>query len=375
MSSSLPSFGKTSTKRDVNVNGQTFQASLAPAIPESQLVPMHLEDLKKPASLTNPPLSDDEVKSAREAGMINKELTNTQVSAFRRMRQTRHYLQPDGQKFAVISWVPSTKGKPDPDNCYGLMRIAGCFATQAEADRHAEKLLRTDSTREFLITFVGLDFPLTTDNFGVLKTEEIDLQGKTEDIEAQNARRVAELEEQKAREIEDARDNLLNDVSKKRTADDLDTYIELCVKQAHSEAERTRAIEQIEKCNRVVVATEPLLKHIAELHPEYKTEAPKTYASACARVGIDPAQSAVSQFLDFERLKPHQVENAPVNPLQSGGVDEQKSENVQTGTLTLGTGQVEDQGETVTSECCTTNGCDGEGQTCPCAEGENQTCC
>jgi hypothetical protein len=301
------------TPRDLNVNGQTFQASLAPAIPVSSLVPMHVEDLKQPADPNNPPLTDDEVKMARDAGMINKTLVNAQFDSFRRMRQRRHYEEPNGQRFAVISWVPSTKGKPDPDNCYGLMRIGGCFSTQAEADRHAEKLLRTDSTRAFLVTYVGLDFPLTTDDFGVLKRDEIDLETKTEDIETQNQRHIAELEEQKAREIEDARDNLLKDVSKKRTADDLDSYIELCVKQAHSEAERSRALEQIEKCNRVVVATEPLLQHIIGLHPEYRELAAKSYASACQRVGIDPEQSVVSKYLDFERLKPHQAETSTDN--------------------------------------------------------------
>lgn len=305
---SHPRTGSVSSK-------QQFTASLVPAmVPVTDIVPMHLEDLKKPADANNPPLSDDEVRAAREAGLINKTLVNTQFDAFRRMRQSRQYQEVNGQRFAVISWVPTTKGTPDPDNCYGLMRIGGCFATQAEADKHAEALLRKDSTREFLVTYVGLDFPLTTDDFGVLKREEIDFQTKAEDIERQNTRRVEEVEEEKAREIEDAREQLLTDVTRKRTADDLDSYIELCVKQAHSEAERARALEQIEKCNRVVVATQPLLEHISSLHPEYKQEAAKKYEAACSRVGIDAKQSVVAPWLDFERLQQHQVQNASPAP-------------------------------------------------------------
>ena len=306
------------TKSDIVDPSEQIKVELTPAmIPTSQLNPMHVADLQLPTNPEAAPLTDNEVKAAREAGMINKTLVNEQFNDFRKMRQSRTYQEVDGQRFAVLTWVPSTKASPDSDNTFGLMRIGGCFGTQAEADKHAEKLLRKDSTREFLVTYVGLDFPLTSDDFGVLRTDKIDLKTKVEDIERQNERKLEELEEQKVREIEEAHENLLSDVTRKRTPDDIDTYIELCVKQAHSEAERCKAIEQIERCNRVVVATQPLLEQIIANHPEYKQDAAKSYASACTRVGIDPKQSAVAAFLDFDRIQEHKTIPAPGSVLDS----------------------------------------------------------
>jgi hypothetical protein len=299
---------------DIEPIRSTFQASVVPAIPVASLVPMHREDLLKPTDPNAPPLSDDEVKAAREAGLINKSLVGAQFNSFRRMRQARHYKEVNGQRFAVLSWVPSVKATADEDNCMGLMRIAGCFSTQTEADKHAENLLRGDSTRSFLITYVGLDFPLTTDEFGVLRKDEIDLDTKADEID-RAAKRAAEMvEEEKAREIEDARARLLDDVTRKRTADDLDSYIELCVKQAQSEAERERAMDQIAKCNRVVVATQPLLDHIIQLHPEYRETAAKQYELACQRVGLRADQSAMAGYLDFGRLESHKAIDAPERP-------------------------------------------------------------
>lgn len=290
----------------------------------SQLAEVHLNDLiNVPTDANATPLSDEEVKAARQAGMINTDITKLQLNDFRRMRTSRQYKPINNQQFAVLSFVPSTNAKGDNDNCFGLMRLGGNFATQSEAEKRCEELLRQDSTREYLVTYVGLDFPITSDDLGVLKKEEIDLSEKNEEISRQNERRLEEIEEQKALEIEEARENLLSDVKKKRTPDDIDTYIETCVKQANSEQERAKALDIIAKCNRIIVATEPILRHIVDLHPEYRQKALVAYEAQCKKVGLDPKQTVIADFIDFERNKEHKA------------VEAVEAEEKSTGSLTL----------------------------------------
>ena len=129
------------------------------------------------ASAGTPPLTKE------QGDIAVSELYSKNLDKFPKIE--RKYADPidHGQKFALVSFVPSKTAQPDEDGVYGMMKVRGVYASIDEADDRAEFLVRNvDSYQNILTTYVGRPFPLvqTGEKYGA-ELKEIDVEKKIED--------------------------------------------------------------------------------------------------------------------------------------------------------------------------------------------------
>jgi hypothetical protein len=206
----------------------------------------HLEKLAQvfPTSLTHPddrvfPLYLPEVKTI---------LTSDQISEIVKLRYDNSVTDVDlpmfeksfadppihGQRYALVSFVPSNGATPDKHKIHGFMKVRGVYYTENECKKAAEKLIsESDTVHSIQTVYVGKPFPVCEETSNVLKNTSVE-QVKTAANEAydnfkreQSARETKNAETIKEREVELLNEGALENMNP------MDRYIQLRVKRAH----------------------------------------------------------------------------------------------------------------------------------------------
>lgn len=207
----------------------------------------------------------------------------------------RAYCDPPitNQKFALVSFVPSTKAQPDPDGMFGMMKVRGVFATEDEADAHAEKLIKdVDSRHTILTTFVGRPFPIIEG--GAVKygasLKEIKVQeGVSQILKDDDTDR--ERQETKVRkELEKRKAALTADVVAHESldADELEErYTHLRVKRAQLAVALGDIAKRLVELKAVAWKTHDELQQLDTTNPTLESAYRKRYEEARAQCGLD----------------------------------------------------------------------------------------
>jgi hypothetical protein len=259
--------------------------------------PQAMLDLPSPDP-SRPKLKNKELMVAKQY-LIHKDYTNLEFP-----RKTKFRADPtiSGQHIGLITFIPSSGAVADADGCYGVMKFRGAFSTEREADQYAEMLLRQyDSYSDIDYVFIGKDFPLFQDNSAYVKaTREIDVRKKVEEVAKEQIQKKREEERKQIEDIEERQKTLLDpetEEQRARSITELDYYIELRVKKAHSLMTIDEAHKRIKEAEEVIKKTQVEIISLDEKFPDYQEKYYKQYINALEQVGADASKNPVVKFM------------------------------------------------------------------------------
>lgn len=247
-----------------------------------------------PVDPTRDPLTKEEFLVARET-LVNKNFIKLEFPRTRKVRTDPEIL---GQKFALISFIPSAGATPDDDGCFGVAKVRGCFNTVDEADDRSDDIIRNfDSYAEIDVVYVGKEFPVMKNNEVYVKeTREVDVRNMID----KNTRKY--LEEKRKREketIDDIkrRQKELEETPEEEDKDSIDYYIKIRVKRANAMMRKNEANALIKQCAQIVEKTGVELSDLEEKHPEYTESYIDRYEKVLRESGINPAENPLMSYM------------------------------------------------------------------------------
>lgn len=248
------------------------------------------------------------VSDSATSELINKDFLNLAFP-----RTMKFFIDPplNGQHIALISFIPSKKATPDPDGCYGVVKVRGAFHDAADADQRSEAIIRDhDSYAIIDYCYVGKPFPLMKDNSVYRQsTREIDIRRKVDEVQKDEIKRQREIERSETESVQQRHRDLMRDVSedKEKAVDDLEFYTQLRVKKAsliHHAKELERKITDSQE---LVVKANQEIQEMDKKHPEYRNEFLERYKQALAASGIAESSNPLLQYMmdnnEMARLK------------------------------------------------------------------------
>jgi hypothetical protein len=247
-----------------------------------------------PVDTTRDPLNAQELTAARES-LVHKDFVNLQ---FPRTRKVRADPEIVGQKFALISFIPSAGATPDEDGCFGVAKIRGCFNNLDEADDKSDDLIRNfDSYAEIDVVYVGKEFPVMKNNeVYVRETREVDIRN----ILDKNTRKYLEEKRKKEKEIIDdikRRQKEIEEMPEQEDKESLDYYIKVRVKRANAMMRKNEAHSIIKQCATVIEKTGSELADIEEKHPEFTESYLDKYERVLKESGINPSENPLMAYM------------------------------------------------------------------------------
>lgn len=217
---------------------------------------------------------------------------------FPRTRKVRVDPELNHQRFALVSFVPSSGATPDSDGCFGVSKIRGVFSTIEEADEWANNLIRNyDSYAEIDFVPVGKEFPIMADNMVyVSETREVDVRKILDKTTKEYLDKKREQEKQQIDEIK-KRQKELQELPQEEDKDSIDYYIKLRVKRATSLMRKDEARNVMNQCNHVIDSTGVELNEVEENHPEYAKQYLEQYETALKETGIKPQDNPLIKYM------------------------------------------------------------------------------
>lgn len=268
-------------------------------------------------------LTQEQTKQAK------KDLCTNQFLLMEYPRRTKFRKDPvlPGQTYALISFIPSKAAKPDPEGCYGVLKVRGTFPTVNEADKWAENLIRNyDSYSDIDFVFVGNDFPLMVDNTMFCSaTREIDIRKKIEDTVKESIKSKKEEEKRQMEEVQERQQKLLNNQEEKVDIEDIDFYTQLRVKKANAQHMMDECKRRITECQAVIDTTNSQIDDLDTRYPDYKQEFIAKYKHALEAIGSDASQNPLIKYMEEkESLDVITEETNEVTTSQTSPCDDEK---------------------------------------------------
>lgn len=247
-----------------------------------------------PVDTTRDPLSADELTAARQT-LVHKDFINLQ---FPRTRKVRSDPEIIGQKYALISFIPSAGATPDEDGCFGVAKVRGCFNTVDDADDKSDDLIRNfDSYAEIDVVYVGKEFPVMKNNEVYVKeTREVDIRN----ILDKTTRKYLEEKRKKEKETIDdikRRQKEIEETPEQEDKESLDYYIKVRVKRANALMRKNEANAVIKQCANVIEKTGVELADIEEKHPEFTETYLERYETVLKQSGINPTENPLMSYM------------------------------------------------------------------------------
>ena len=209
-----------------------------------------------------------------------------------------------GQKFCLVSFVPSIKAVPDPDGIYGMIKIRGSFDTEHEALSRSEFLISNiDSYHKIYTAWVGRPFPATSSSQFSAETTEVDIKNKitkivSEDIKQQKLAEKKEIEDIKEREA-----NLLDDVQKEE--DPYDHYTVQRVKKAQLVWTYIETQKKMDKMKESIIKTRAEIIKLDKENPDFINKYEQKFFEARSKAGIKPDNDS---FIEYMGENPKELE-------------------------------------------------------------------
>jgi hypothetical protein len=247
-----------------------------------------------PVNTARDPLSADELTAARQT-LVHKDFINLQ---FPRTRKVRSDPELIGQKYALISFIPSAGATPDEDGCFGVAKVRGCFNTVDDADDKSDDLIRNfDSYAEIDVVYVGKEFPVMKNNDVYVKeTREVDIRN----ILDKTTRKYLEEKRKKEKETIDdikRRQKEIEETPEQEDKESLDYYIKVRVKRANAMMRKNEANAVIKQCATVIEKTGAELADIEENHPEFTETYLDRYETVLKQSGINPTENPLMSYM------------------------------------------------------------------------------
>lgn len=247
-----------------------------------------------PVDTTRDPLNSEELTAARQT-LVHKDFINLQ---FPRTRKVRSDPEIIGQKYALISFIPSAGATPDEDGCFGVAKVRGCFNTVDDADDKSDDLIRNfDSYAEIDVVYVGKEFPVMKNNEVYVKeTREVDIRN----ILDKTTRKYLEEKRKKEKETIDdikRRQKEIEETPEQEDKESLDYYIKVRVKRANALMRKNEANAVIKQCANVIEKTGVELADIEEKHPEFTETYLERYETVLKQSGINPTENPLMSYM------------------------------------------------------------------------------
>jgi hypothetical protein len=264
----------------------------------------------------NPKRQDLSNKQMREA---EKTCIHTDYMKLKFPRERKFRVDPtvNGQQFCVISFIPSPGATPDKDKCFGVLKVRGSFATQHEAEQHAQHLLRKfDSYSDYDITYVGKDFPLMSDNACFTQeTTEVNLAAQVDDL-TKGYMKSKKMEEARDRESVEKRHNKLIAKTKKNedgqieaveqddedeVLDDLEKYTQLRTKIAYAKQRMVECKQHYGEAQKALERFSGELDIADKENPAFRNQFLARYEEGLAKVGADKTKNTYIQYMKDDK--------------------------------------------------------------------------
>lgn len=247
------------------------------------------------ATVSAPLLTEPQLEAAEKA-LINTSI----VSNYPEFE--RQFVDPPipGQKFGLISFVPSKGATPDKDGVYGFAKLRGHYDTDHEAIDRARSLIQSvDSYHKISVYHVGRPVPITLNSEYAATTTKVDIKNKvvstvSEDIKVKREKEKAEIEEMKRREKQ-----LLDEAKPDYTPDPYEEYTTLRVKKAQLIWTYNRTMEQLEKVKASIIKTRAEIARMDTENPGYSKEHVDRYMAARKAAGIPDESTTEETYMKF----------------------------------------------------------------------------
>jgi hypothetical protein len=254
----------------------------------------------------SPALTEQQVQTAMTA------LNNTSFTE-RFPEVERRFADPaiDLQKIGLISFVPAKGAKANEQGIYGFAKLRGNFASEAEANERAERLIRdVDSYHQIYHTYVGRPFPLTVSSDFSKEVARIDLKKETVSAIENDVKQKREKEQREIEEIKQRERELLEDVKKTEENRD-DHYTTLQVKKAQLTWTYSETEKKLQQMCGLIAKARHEIEELDKVYPELKTTYFQKYMDARKQAGLSSSKAEQDQsFMKYlvEDLKLPAVE-------------------------------------------------------------------
>ena len=232
------------------------------------------------------PDQESEPLSASEGKSAVKELHKKDfVQKFPKIDRT--YADPGimGQKYTLVSFIPSKNAVPDEKGVYGFVKSRGNYETELEADQRAEYLIRNyDSYHSIYTGYVGRPFPLTQSSEFSKDTSEIDIRKQTTEAVSSDVRAKKEKEEADKRDILEREEKLLAEHDKEE--DPFDIYITNQVKKAQLSWTYNEHIKKMREVRGIVKKCRLEIEESEKENPDFSDKYFEKYMQARKDAGF-----------------------------------------------------------------------------------------
>jgi hypothetical protein len=206
-----------------------------------------------------------------------------------------------GQYVSLVTFIPSKQAVPDPEGCYGVMKIRGVFDNVNKADKYSEYLIRDhDSYGIYDFVWVGKPFPVMKDNSMYrLQTKEVDIRTKINNTIKEDLKEKKEIDKQQMSEVQERHKQLMSDVAdnKEQNFDDLDFYVQMKTKRANLLYRDDDLKQRMDEGKKLLIQLEKELRDLEKQHPEYKEQFLKKYKDACSTAGISEGANPLMKYM------------------------------------------------------------------------------
>jgi len=274
----LKSRGKCSMSE---VNDSKLKAALGILLPY-----LRKHESWKPSRMK--PLNDEELEKAYNDLYVDKYLM-----------VDRKFSDPPlhGQNYAIFSFNPSNKAKPDPDGIYGFIKVRGAFNRLEEAEEKSKELIQYFSANKIFVCEVGKPTPVHDKLIDMDRVIEVDNPNKNEDVLKYEdlVKEQSIKEKQQIEEIKQREQKLKEDVTKDPTdKDPIQIYIELTQKRATCTYLYQQHEAKLEEMKKHIINARKDLLDMDEKYPNLKKEYMEHYQKTSKECGLDKATDAMA---------------------------------------------------------------------------------
>jgi hypothetical protein len=256
------------------------------------IIDLPVQDFSKMA------LTPDQLLIAKEE-LITKDFTALEFP-----KTMKLYTDPpmQGQVYSLLSFIPSKLAKPDPQGCYGVLKMRGNFPNEQQSEAWAEHIIRThDSYAVIDICYTGKPFPLMHNNEiyrGV--TREVDIRRKINEVQKDDLKTKRDNDKLEMQDIQERHRNLMRSVEEDKddSIDDLELYTQLRTKKAHLMYNSDELARKIKDSVDLIKKAGDEITAMDNKNPEYKDEFLQKYKDALASTGISEDSNPLIKYMN-----------------------------------------------------------------------------
>lgn len=226
------------------------------------------------------------VLTPAEGDAACKELKAKSFLKFPRVTRLRCDPPIGHQTYGIFSFIPSKNATPDPEGCFGVIKLRGTFPSEKEADEWGEHIIRNvDSHAEILYCLVGQDYPLAINPNYCERISETDLRKKMSQINVDFVKRKQEEDDATVKEIKERASKLTEEV-KEVKVDDIEYYTKIRTKRADLRRNLDIRKRELKDLQKKIGDVNKEIFVLDASHPDFDKESREKYTKEAESVGM-----------------------------------------------------------------------------------------